>query len=114
MFGMHAAVVHPFAEHIAYFMLFSIPMLTVTLTGIGSIVSFAGYVTYIDFMNNLGHCNFELIPNKLFSIFPPLKHLMYTPTYVSSSLNSLFKLPFFFPSQNECLFLKIKPFRIEL
>ncbi|CAK9178981.1 unnamed protein product [Ilex paraguariensis] len=74
------SVIHPFAEHIAYFTLFAIPLLTVVLTGTASIVSFAGYVTYIDFMNNLGHCNFELIPKWVFSIFPPLKYLMYTPS----------------------------------
>ncbi|XP_020412925.1 protein ECERIFERUM 1 [Prunus persica] len=77
------SVIHPFAEHIAYFVLFAIPMLTTTLTGTASIISFAGYVTYIDFMNNMGHCNFELIPNWLFSIFPPLKYLMYTPSFHS-------------------------------
>ncbi|KDP28916.1 hypothetical protein JCGZ_14687 [Jatropha curcas] len=31
----------------------------------------------------MGHCNFELIPDSLFSVFPPLKYLMYTPTYHS-------------------------------
>ncbi|KAL7606598.1 hypothetical protein Lser_V15G15907 [Lactuca serriola] len=77
------SVIHPFGEHIAYFTLFAIPLLTVTLTKTGSIVAFAGYVTYIDVMNNMGHCNFELIPKIAFSIFPPLKYLMYTPTYHS-------------------------------
>ncbi|XP_059651701.1 very-long-chain aldehyde decarbonylase CER1-like isoform X1 [Cornus florida] len=77
------SVIHPFAEHIAYFILFAIPMLTVANTGTGSVASFAGYITYIDFMNNMGHCNFELIPKSLFSIFPPLKYLMYTPTFHS-------------------------------
>ncbi|MBA0694761.1 hypothetical protein Goari_005033 [Gossypium aridum] len=75
-----AAVIHPFAEHIAYYALFSIPGLTTILTGTGSIISFAGYITYVDSMNNMGHCNFELIPNWVFSIFPPLKYLMYTPS----------------------------------
>lgn len=79
-FFTDAAVIHPFGEHIAYFTLFAIPLLTVTLTKTGSIVAFAGYVTYIDVMNNMGHCNFELIPKIAFSIFPPLKYLMYTPT----------------------------------
>ena len=74
-----AAVTHPFAEHIVYFMLFSMPMLTTVFTGTGSLVSLAGYILYIDVMNNMGHCNFELIPKRLFSIFPPLKYLMYTP-----------------------------------
>ncbi|KAI3743889.1 hypothetical protein L1987_56956 [Smallanthus sonchifolius] len=78
-----AAVIHPFGEHIAYFTLFAIPLLTITLTKTASIVAFAGYVTYIDVMNNMGHCNFELIPKIAFSIFPPLKYLMYTPSYHS-------------------------------
>ncbi|MBA0811282.1 hypothetical protein Gohar_003202 [Gossypium harknessii] len=74
------SVIHPFAEHIAYYALFSIPGLTTILTGTGSIISLAGYITYFDSMNNMGHCNFELIPNWVFSFFPPLKYLMYTPS----------------------------------
>ncbi|XP_071735971.1 very-long-chain aldehyde decarbonylase CER1-like [Rutidosis leptorrhynchoides] len=77
------SVIHPFGEHIAYFILFAIPLTTITLTRTSSIVAFAGYVTYIDIMNNMGHCNFELIPKWAFSIFPPLKYIMYTPTYHS-------------------------------
>ncbi|XP_004510147.1 very-long-chain aldehyde decarbonylase CER1 [Cicer arietinum] len=77
------SVIHPFAEHIAYFMLFAIPLYTTAITKTASIASFAGYLAYIDFMNNLGHCNFEFIPMKLFSIFPFLKYLMYTPSFHS-------------------------------
>ncbi|KAI3719375.1 hypothetical protein L6452_20272 [Arctium lappa] len=77
------SVIHPFGEHLAYFFLFAIPLLTMTLTKTGSVVAFAGYVTYIDVMNNMGHCNFELIPKIAFDIFPPLKYIMYTPTYHS-------------------------------
>lgn len=75
-----AAVIHPFAEHLVYFMLFSMPMLTTVFTRTGSLASLIGYILYIDVMNNMGHCNFELIPKRLFSIFPPLKYLMYTPS----------------------------------
>ncbi|KAH7862435.1 hypothetical protein Vadar_004769 [Vaccinium darrowii] len=78
-----SSVIHPFAEHIAYFTLFAIPLLTMMLTRTASIVSFAGYISYIDLMNNMGHCNFELIPKLLFNLCPPLKYLMYTPTYHS-------------------------------
>ncbi|KAA3478224.1 protein ECERIFERUM 1-like isoform X2 [Gossypium australe] len=78
-----AAVIHPFAEHIVYFALFAIPLSIVVFTGTGSIIAIAGYVTYIDLMNNMGHCNFELIPNWVFSIFPPLKYIMYTPSFHS-------------------------------
>ncbi|XP_047333897.1 very-long-chain aldehyde decarbonylase CER1-like [Impatiens glandulifera] len=77
------SVVHPFAEHIAYFMLFAIPLLTCSFTGTASIASIAGYLIFIDFMNNMGHCNFELIPKRFFSLFPPLKYLIYTSTYHS-------------------------------
>ncbi|GKU92253.1 hypothetical protein SLEP1_g6002 [Rubroshorea leprosula] len=74
------SVIHPFAEHIAYFALFSIPLLTVLFTRTASIAAYAGYITYIDLMNNMGHCNFELIPKWIFTIFPPLKYFMYTPS----------------------------------
>lgn len=77
------SVIHPFGEHVAYFLLFTIPLATTFFSGTASIVSFTGYIGYIDFMNNMGHCNFELIPNWLFSIFPPLKYLMYTPSFHS-------------------------------
>ncbi|KAK3017557.1 hypothetical protein RJ639_005597 [Escallonia herrerae] len=69
--------------HISYFLLFAIPMLTTVFTGTASIASMFGYVTYIDLMNNMGHCNFELIPHWLFSVFPLLKYMMYTPSYHS-------------------------------
>ncbi|WCJ23081.1 Very-long-chain aldehyde decarbonylase GL1-5 [Euphorbia peplus] len=77
------SVIHPFAEHIAYFILFAIPVLTTLLTGTASIFSFIIYVTFIDFMNNLGHCNFEIIPKWLFIVFPPLKYIIYTPSFHS-------------------------------
>lgn len=73
-------MIHPFAEHVMYFLLFAIPLLTMVFTGTGSLIALIGYINYIDFMNNLGHCNFELIPKRLFLIFPPLKYLMYTPS----------------------------------
>ncbi|KAH9627501.1 hypothetical protein KSS87_006192 [Heliosperma pusillum] len=74
------SVVHSCAEHIAYFVLFAIPVLTVILTGLGSIAALALYLTYIDLMNSMGHCNFEVVPKWVFTLFPPLKYLMYTPT----------------------------------
>lgn len=77
------SVIHPFAEIISYFVLFLMPVMMVTLTGTSSIVAVFGYITYVDFMNNLGHCNFEIIPRKLFTIFPFLKYIMYTPTFHS-------------------------------
>ncbi|KAK9143705.1 hypothetical protein Syun_013105 [Stephania yunnanensis] len=77
------AVVHPFAEHLMYFVLFSIPMAIPVLNGTSSIAALLGYITYVDFMNSLGHCNFELVPKWLFDAFPLLKYIMYTPSYHS-------------------------------
>ncbi|KAJ0259620.1 Protein CER1-like 2 [Hirschfeldia incana] len=77
------SVVHPFAEHIAYSLILLMPLVTTFLCGTLSVVSIALYITYIDFMNNLGHCNFELIPRSFFSIFPPLKFLCYTTSFHS-------------------------------
>ena len=79
-FLMVAAVIHPFAEELSYFVLFAIPLMTMAFTGTGSIAAAVGYLMYIDFMNYMGHCNFELVPKWLFDIFPPLKYLMYTPS----------------------------------
>ncbi|KAL0671429.1 hypothetical protein Bca4012_034133 [Brassica carinata] len=74
------SVVHPFAEHIAYTLILLTPLITTLVCGTISVVSIALYITYVDFMNNLGHCNFELIPKSFFSLFPPLKFLCYTPS----------------------------------
>ncbi|KAL8144417.1 hypothetical protein V2J09_017449 [Rumex salicifolius] len=80
---LYSPVIHPFAEHISYFILFAIPILSTIFTRTCSIAALGGYILYLDLMNNMGHCNFEHIPKRLFTIFPPLKYLMYTPTYHS-------------------------------
>ncbi|KAF3341124.1 protein ECERIFERUM 1-like isoform X2 [Carex littledalei] len=77
------SVIHPFAEEFVYFLLFAIPIIPSILCGDGSIVGVCGYLIYVDFMNYMGHCNFEMVPNWLFRIFPPLKYLMYTPSFHS-------------------------------
>ncbi|XP_008438262.2 very-long-chain aldehyde decarbonylase CER1-like isoform X1 [Cucumis melo] len=77
------SVIHPFAEEFAYFVLFAIPIMTAVFSGTISVGAYAVYITYIDFMNYMGHCNFEFIPNRLFTLFPPLKFLLYTPSFHS-------------------------------
>ncbi|KAI3944263.1 hypothetical protein MKW98_016493 [Papaver atlanticum] len=76
-----AAWTHPFSEWIVYYLLFAIPILSMIFTGTGSIAAFGGYFTYVDFMNNMGHCNFQFIPTTFFTTFPLLKYIFYTPTY---------------------------------
>ncbi|CAN4112485.1 unnamed protein product [Withania somnifera] len=75
-----SAFVHPFLEFLAYYALFSIPALATEFTQTSSISSYVVYITIIDMLNNMGHCNFELIPKWMFSTFPPLKYLLYTPS----------------------------------
>ncbi|CAN6486166.1 unnamed protein product [Victoria cruziana] len=77
------SVVHPFAEHLLYLAIFAPGFVVPWITGTGSLVALCGYMTFIDLMNNLGHCNFEFIPKWTFAIFPPLKYIMYTPTFHS-------------------------------
>ncbi|CAN6703838.1 unnamed protein product [Malus baccata var. baccata] len=81
------SVIHPFAEHIVYSLLFSIPMLATVFMGTVSVISFAGYITYIDFMNNMGHCNFELIPNCLLSLSSSQVSYVYPFVRISLSLS---------------------------
>lgn len=77
------SVVHPFAEHLMYAAMFSIAPLAAVVTNTASIGLVLGYMTWFDFMNNMGHCNFEFVPSWAFKIFPPLKYLVYTPSFHS-------------------------------
>ncbi|XP_065851229.1 very-long-chain aldehyde decarbonylase CER1-like [Euphorbia lathyris] len=77
------SVIHPFAEIIGYFIILLIPLMTATFTGTASISVLFGYLTFLDFMNNMGHCNFEIIPDWLFTVFPLLKYIIYTPSFHS-------------------------------
>ncbi|KAJ7533238.1 hypothetical protein O6H91_13G039100 [Diphasiastrum complanatum] len=77
-------IVHPFAEHMMYMAIFAIPILgTWALGGELSVGMLYFYWLFFDFMNALGHCNFEFVPTWAFQVFPPLKYLIYTPSYHS-------------------------------
>ncbi|KAL2632944.1 hypothetical protein R1flu_004423 [Riccia fluitans] len=78
-----SGTVHPFAEHVLYTANFAIPLLGTWLLGGASIGMFYFYWLWFDFMNALGHCNWELIPTWVFKALPPLKYLIYTPSYHS-------------------------------
>ena len=77
------SVVHPFAEHLMYAAMFSIAPLAAVITNTASIGLVLGYMTWFDFMNNMGHCNFEFVPSWEFKIFLPLKYIVYTPSFHS-------------------------------
>ncbi|KAL3694776.1 hypothetical protein R1sor_008427 [Riccia sorocarpa] len=76
-------VVHPFAEHILYALNFAIPLIGTRILGGASIGMLYFYWLWFDFMNAIGHCNFEFIPTWVFKAFPPLKYLVYTPSFHS-------------------------------
>ncbi|GKV24458.1 hypothetical protein SLEP1_g34071 [Rubroshorea leprosula] len=77
------SLVHPFAEQLMYFSLMALPLMGMVLSGTISILAAFAYITYIDFMNDMGHCNIEFIPQWIYTVFPPLKYLLYTPTFHS-------------------------------
>ncbi|MCO5563553.1 hypothetical protein L7F22_017198 [Adiantum nelumboides] len=74
---------HPFLEHMFYNVLIGLPLVATILLGHPSIGIFYAYVMFVDFMNSWGHCNFEFIPTWVFTDFPILKYLIYSPTYHS-------------------------------
>ncbi|OMO49505.1 Fatty acid hydroxylase [Corchorus capsularis] len=79
----NTSFVHPFAEVLSYYFLLLIPILSSIYIGKASIIGVFTYVTVVDFLNNMGHCNFEFMPQWLFTIFPPLKYIVYTPSFHS-------------------------------
>lgn len=74
---------HPFLEHLFYHSLFSMPLATAFLLGHFSVGLVYVYALFVDFMNSWGHCNFEFIPTWVFDALPPLKYIVYSPTYHS-------------------------------
>jgi hypothetical protein len=67
------SVVHLFAEHSMYDVMFSIAPLAAVITNTVSIGLTLGYMTWFDFMRP---CNFEFIPSWAFNIFPPQEYIM--------------------------------------
>lgn len=78
--NLAAGTVHPFAEHLLYTTIFAIPLLGVWAFGNAFVGMFYVYWLCFDFMNAIGHCNFEFMPAWAFQAFPLLKYLVYTPS----------------------------------
>ena len=53
------------------------------LLGGASTAMFYIYLIGFDILNCIGHCNFEFFPWWLYKAFPPLKYLLYTPSFHS-------------------------------
>lgn len=63
-----------------YALVFTIPVIGTWGLGRMAISTLYIYFLGFDFMNAVGHCNFEFVPEWLFRVFPPVKYLIYTPT----------------------------------
>eukprot|EP00467_Chlorarachnion_reptans_P007669 CAMPEP_0114523174 /NCGR_PEP_ID=MMETSP0109-20121206/21149_1 /TAXON_ID=29199 /ORGANISM="Chlorarachnion reptans, Strain CCCM449" /LENGTH=812 /DNA_ID=CAMNT_0001704469 /DNA_START=365 /DNA_END=2803 /DNA_ORIENTATION=+ len=92
-----SGTVHPFLEQLAYTVIFSTAVLVPYLYGVHSIFIFYAYGLGFDFLNAVGHCNFEFFPS-VFQLFP-LKYLIYTPSFHSLHHSRV--------HTNYCLFMPI-------
>mmetsp|Transcript_17941 Transcript_17941/g.26873 ORF Transcript_17941/g.26873 Transcript_17941/m.26873 type:complete len:762 (-) Transcript_17941:100-2385(-) len=92
-----SGTVHPFMEHIAYTAIFSTSVMIPYLLGVHCLFIFYAYALGFDWLNALGHCNFEFLPS-IFNSFP-LKYLVYTPSFHSLHHSKV--------HTNYCLFMPI-------
>ncbi|KAF2285864.1 hypothetical protein GH714_008486 [Hevea brasiliensis] len=83
-------VLHPFTgatatilEHLVLTTITGIPMMGSYMMGCGSTTLIYGYILAFDFLRCLGHSNVEIVPHRLFEIFPFFRYLLYTPSYHS-------------------------------
>ncbi|XP_024524953.1 protein ECERIFERUM 1 [Selaginella moellendorffii] len=75
--------VHPFAEHLSYAVLFGSTLIVNLFLGTASLALIYSYMLWFDFMNYIGHCNWEFMPSWMFQALPLLKYLVYTPSFHS-------------------------------
>jgi hypothetical protein len=75
--------VHPFMEHLMYTANFAIPLVGTWMAGGACVAMFYAYLLGFDFLNMIGHCNFEIFPAWPFGVIPGLKYLIYTPSFHS-------------------------------
>lgn len=75
---------HPFLEHVGYTANFAIPLLGTWALGGASVAMFYIYLLGFDFLNELGHANFEL-PwlSAALDAIPFARYLIYTPAFHS-------------------------------
>lgn len=95
----NSGTVHPFLEHLMYASNFAIPLFGTWALGRFSISTLYVYTLTFDTLNAIGHCNVEFVPSWLFDAFPPLKYLIYTPSYHSLHHSQV--------HTNFCLFMPI-------
>ncbi|MDF3054509.1 MAG: protein 1, partial [Gammaproteobacteria bacterium] len=68
-------------ERLSYTLLFALPLLVANFLDCLTIPGFVIYLLVFDFVNSLGHFNFEIFPRWYQNSF--LRYLFYTPTFHS-------------------------------
>ncbi|KAJ9141201.1 hypothetical protein P3X46_031769 [Hevea brasiliensis] len=101
-----STVLHPFTgatatflEHLALTTITGIPIIGSYMMGFGSRIMIYCYILAFDFLRCLGHSNVEIVPNRLFQIFPFVRYLLYTPSYHSLHHTEM--------DTNFCLFMPV-------
>jgi aldehyde decarbonylase len=69
------------AERMSYLLLFALPVLIVGYFGQLTPLGFFAYFLVFDFLNSIGHCNFEFFPK--WYLNSPLKWVVYSPSFHS-------------------------------
>uniref|UniRef100_J3LA58 aldehyde oxygenase (deformylating) n=1 Tax=Oryza brachyantha TaxID=4533 RepID=J3LA58_ORYBR len=59
------------------------PLAGAFLMGAGSVGLVYGHALLFDYLRSMGYSNVEVISPRLFQAFPPLRYLLYTPSYLS-------------------------------
>lgn len=75
----HTSFTFTLLERLSYTLLFALPLLVASWVGCLSMAGFVVYLLVFDFVNSLGHFNFEIFPRWYQKSF--LRYLFYTPTF---------------------------------
>lgn len=75
-----AGFILTFAEHLAFTVLVSIPVLGAGFLGMASVGMIYCYWLFLDLVSAVGHSNWEFVPSWVFTAFPALKYFLLTPT----------------------------------
>ncbi|KAL5207298.1 hypothetical protein ABZP36_031733 [Zizania latifolia] len=60
-----------------------VPLAGAFLMGAGSVGLVYGHTIAFDYLRSMGYSNVEVISPRVFQAFPPLRYLVYTPSYLS-------------------------------
>ncbi|KAK3156162.1 hypothetical protein QOZ80_2AG0103620 [Eleusine coracana subsp. coracana] len=86
----HSGVTHPLTaafgtplETLLLTLAMGAPLAGAFLTGAGSVGLVYGYALAFDYLRAMGYSNVEVVSPRVFDAFPPLRYILYTPSYLS-------------------------------